>query len=252
MRGVFMGYTRGIHGVFMGYTYVSGMYRVCIGKVSKDMGREGDGEGVNTFILRIKNINFSDKCSKMILTVNSLARYLLITLCQGKMASSLLRGCCHRTQTETIKFIVIMLPTIKRQNNWLPTIFNDFFNDDWFPMRAVSATAPAINVKEDDKAFTVEIAAPGMTKDDFKVHVNDKEQLVISVEKKKESKEEDKSAKYLRREFNYTRFEQALLLPENVDKEAITAKACSGVLCITLPKLATLPDKQPTRVIDIQ
>ncbi|MBR2487326.1 MAG: Hsp20/alpha crystallin family protein [Paludibacteraceae bacterium] len=145
-----------------------------------------------------------------------------------------------------------MLPTIKRQNNWLPTIFNDFFNDDWFPMRAVSATAPAINVKEDDKAFTVEIAAPGMTKDDFKVHVNDKEQLVISVEKKKENKEEDKSAKYLRREFNYTRFEQALLLPENVDKEAITAKACSGVLCITLPKLATLPDKQPTRVIDIQ
>jgi HSP20 family protein len=145
-----------------------------------------------------------------------------------------------------------MLPTIKRQNTWLPTIFNDFFNDDWFPMRAVAATAPAINVKEDEKAFTVEIAAPGMTKEDFKVHVNDKEQLVISVEKKKETKDEDKSAKYLRREFNYTRFEQALLLPENVDKEAITAKACSGVLCITLPKLATMPDKQPTRMIDIQ
>ena len=75
---------------------------------------------------------------------------------------------------------------------------------------------------------------------------------VVSVEKKQESKEEDKSAKYLRREFNYTRFEQALLLPDNVDKEAISAKACSGVLCITLPKLAAEPDKQPTRVIDIQ
>ena len=51
-----------------------------------------------------------------------------------------------------------MLPTIKRQNNWLPTIFNDFFNDEWFPLRTVATTAPAINVKENDKAFVVEIA----------------------------------------------------------------------------------------------
>ena len=145
-----------------------------------------------------------------------------------------------------------MLPTIKRQNNWLPTIFNDFFNDDWFPMRSMAANTPAINVKENDKAFLVEIAAPGMTKDDFRVHVNDQDQLVISVEKKHENKEEDKSSKFLRREFNYTRFEQALLLPENVDREAITAKVCSGVLHITLPKLENIPAKEPTRVIEIQ
>ena len=86
-----------------------------------------------------------------------------------------------------------MLPTIKRQNNWLPTIFNDFFNDEWFPMRSIAASTPAINVKENDKAFLVEIAAPGMTKDDFRVHVNDQDQLVISVEKKHENKEEDKN-----------------------------------------------------------
>ena len=145
-----------------------------------------------------------------------------------------------------------MLPTIKRQNNWLPTIFNDFFNDDWFPMRSMAANTPAINVKENDKAFLVEIAAPGMTKDDFRVHVNDQDQLVISVEKKHENKEEDKSCKYLRREFNYMRIEQALQLPENVDKTTITAKACSGVLHIDLPKLATMPEKKPARVIDIQ
>ena len=91
-----------------------------------------------------------------------------------------------------------MLPTIKRQSpNWLPSIFNDFFNDEWFPMRAVSAAAPAINVKESEKAFEIEMAVPGMTKEDFRVHVNDKDQLVVSVEKKQESKEEDKSAKYL-------------------------------------------------------
>ena len=146
-----------------------------------------------------------------------------------------------------------MLPTIKRQNqNWLPSIFNDFFNDEWFPMRAAMSAAPAINVKESDKAFEIEMAVPGMTKEDFKVHVNDKDQLVISVEKKNEKKEEDKSSKFLRREFNYTRFEQALLLPENVDREAITAKVCSGVLHVLLPKLADVPAKEPTRVIEIE
>ena len=59
-----------------------------------------------------------------------------------------------------------MLPAIKRQSAWLPTIFNDFFNDDWFPLRAASA-APAINVKETDKAYHIEMAVPGMTKEDF-------------------------------------------------------------------------------------
>ena len=146
-----------------------------------------------------------------------------------------------------------MLPTIKRQNaNWLPSIFNDFFNDEWFPMRAAVSAAPAINVKESDKNYEIEMAVPGITKEDFRIHVNDKDQLVISVEKKNEKKEEDKSSKFLRREFNYTRFEQALLLPENVDREAITAKVCSGVLHIVLPKLEEIPAKEPTRVIEIQ
>ncbi len=144
-----------------------------------------------------------------------------------------------------------MLPTIKRQNTWLPNIFNDFFNEDWLPMRNMASTAPAINVKETEKEYLVEIAAPGMKKDDFSVHVNDQNQLVVTVEKKEENKEEDKG-KYLRREFNYSRFEQALLLPENVDKERITAQACSGVLHIELPKLAILPEKKPTRIIEIK
>lgn len=144
-----------------------------------------------------------------------------------------------------------MLPAIKRPNpNWLPSLFNDFFNDEWFPMRAT--TVPAINVKEFPNEFLVEMAVPGMTKEDFQVHVNDKDQLVVSVEKKQESSEDEKSAKYLRREFNYTRFEQTLLLPENVDREAITAKAKHGVLKIKLPKLANIPEKEPTRVIEIQ
>ena len=143
-----------------------------------------------------------------------------------------------------------MLPAIKRQSAWLPTIFNDFFNDDWFPLRAASA-APAINVKETDKAYHIEMAVPGMTKEDFRVHVNDKDQLVVSVEKKEETKE-DKTSKYLRKEFSYTHFEQALWLPDNIDRDAITAKVCHGVLKIAIPKVKNLPEKEPARVIEIQ
>ena len=94
--------------------------------------------------------------------------------------------------------------------------------------------------------------ATGMTKEDFRVHVNDKDQLVVSVEKKQENTDDDKAAKFLRREFNYTRFEQTLLLPENIDRDAITAKAKHGVLKIKLPKLENMPEKEPTRVIEIQ
>ena len=144
-----------------------------------------------------------------------------------------------------------MLPTIKRQNtNWLPTFFNDFFNEDWLPIKMASSL-PAINVKEDDKKFIIELAVPGMTKEDFNVHVNDKDQLVMSVEKKQENNE-DKHTKYLRREFNYTKFEQTLLLPDNIDREKISAKVCSGVLYITLPKVENQIIKEPKRVIEIK
>jgi HSP20 family protein len=145
-----------------------------------------------------------------------------------------------------------MLPTFKRQNNWLPNLFPDFFNDEWFPMRALSSAAPAINVKENAKAFEIEIALPGMSKDDFRVHITDKDQLVISVEKKHENKEDEKSTKYLRKEFSYTRFEQSLMLPENVDRDGITAKACHGILRIELPKIEKVTEKEPARVIEIE
>ena len=145
-----------------------------------------------------------------------------------------------------------MLPTIKRQNHWLPNIFNDFFREDWFPMHSIGASTPAINVKENEHAIFIEIAAPGMTKDDFKVYVSEVNQLHVTVEHKQEEKEDDKSFKYLRREFSYTHFQQILQLPEHIDQEKISAKLCHGVLHIELPKLTTISEKKPTRVIDIK
>lgn len=127
-----------------------------------------------------------------------------------------------------------MMPTRKYYNqNWLPSIFNDFFDNNW--MEKANATAPAINVVESDKDYKVEVAVPGMTKEDFNIHLGDENELVISMEKKVEN-EDKENKKYLRREFSYTKFQQSLYLPDNVDKEKITANVANGVLTIELPK----------------
>ena len=109
-----------------------------------------------------------------------------------------------------------MVPA-RRNQNWLPSIFNDFLNNDWL-MERRNATAPAVNILENDDEYKIEVAAPGMTKEDFKVHINEDNELIISMEKRAEEKEEDKKHKgtYLRREFSYTQFQQSLLLPEIV------------------------------------
>ena len=129
-----------------------------------------------------------------------------------------------------------MVP-VRRNQNWLPSIFNDLLNND-FLMERRNTTAPAVNIIENDDEYKVEVAAPGMTKEDFKVHINEDNELVISMEKHSEEKEEDKKHKgtYLRREFSYTQFQQNLLLPDNVEREKISAKVENGVMSIDLPK----------------
>ena len=143
------------------------------------------------------------------------------------------------------------MPIRKYYNqNWLPSIFNDFFDNDW--MERTNATAPAINVVESDKDYKVEVAAPGMTKDDFQIHLGDDNQLIISMEKKTENEDKNKdNKKYLRREFWYTKFSQSLYLPENVDKDKISANVADGVLTIDLPKYSEEEKAKINRVIEI-
>lgn len=126
-----------------------------------------------------------------------------------------------------------MLP-VYRKSSWLPDVFNDFFDTEFMPK--TNATAPAINVKESEGEYEVEVAAPGMRKDDFNVHINEDGDLSIKMESKKEQKEEDKKSHYLRREFAYSKFEQTLILPDDVDKDKISAKVNDGVLSVVLPK----------------
>ena len=127
-----------------------------------------------------------------------------------------------------------MLPVMFR-NSWFPTVFDDFINSDVMPHNQV--TAPAVNVKESDEAYTMEVAAPGIKKEFCRVHINEDGNLSIAIENKMEHKEEDKKQHYLRREFSYTNYQQNYTLPEDVDKDNIAAKVEHGILTVMLPKL---------------
>ena len=141
-----------------------------------------------------------------------------------------------------------MLPARKNQD-WLPSIFNDFFGNEWLVKPNFST--PAINVVETEKEYRVEVAAPGMTKDDFKIDLDDDGNLTISIEKREEKKEEKKEKHFLRREFFYSKFQQTIALPDNTEKEKISAKVEHGVLTIEIPKKQGA-EKKAFRTIEIK
>ncbi len=144
-----------------------------------------------------------------------------------------------------------MLPVSRRYNqNWLPSLFNDLFDDNWIERTSVST--PAINVLENEHGYELELAAPGMTKDDLKVSLDDEGDLMINMEKKEETKDEKKRGRYLRREFSYSKFQQTMLLPDNADKEKITATVENGVLLVTIPKVEPKVVPQASKVIEIK
>ena len=141
-----------------------------------------------------------------------------------------------------------MLP-VMNSNSWFPTVFDDFFNSDWMPK--MKATAPAVNVKEDEKAYTMEVAVPGIKKEFCRVNINADGNLDIAIENKMEHKEEDKKQHYLRREFSYSNYQQTYVLPDDIVKENIAAKVDDGVLTITMPKVTKDDVKKIQRQIDI-
>ena len=117
-------------------------------------------------------------------------------------------------------------------------------------MPRANSTAPAVNVKEDENAYTMEVAAPGIKKEFCRVNINDDGNLSIAIENKLEHKEEDKKQHYLRREFSYTNYQQTYTLPEDVAKEQISAKVEHGILTVVLPKLKK-EEAKVTRNIEI-
>jgi len=125
-----------------------------------------------------------------------------------------------------------MIP-VRRTTNWLPSLFNDFLGNEWVVKN--TASSPAVNILENESEFKVEVAAPGLSKEDFHIEMPEENHLVVSMEKKTENKEGEGN-RYLRREFSYVNFRQSMILPDNVDSEKIEAKVENGVLSISIPK----------------
>ena len=141
-----------------------------------------------------------------------------------------------------------MLPVMSSKS-WFPTMFDEFFNNEWMPR--LQSTAPAVNVKETGSEYTMEFAVPGIKKEFCRVNLNDEGNLEVTIENKMEHKAEDKKEHYLRREFNYSNYQQTYVLPEDVEKEQIAAKVDNGVLTITMPKLHKDEHRQAQRKIEI-
>ncbi len=141
-----------------------------------------------------------------------------------------------------------MLPVMS-SNSWFPTMFDEFFNNDWMPK--MKATAPAINVRENSSEYTMEFAVPGIKKEFCRVNLNSDGNLEVTIENKMEHKEENKKEHYLRREFSYSNYQQVYVLPEDVKKEGIAAKVEHGVLTISMPRVTKDDVKQIQRQIEI-
>ena len=129
---------------------------------------------------------------------------------------------------------------IKRNEaNWLPSVFDDMFKADWLGgttnVNSIGTSIPAVNIQESDDNFMVEVAAPGKTRNDFHIEL-DNDVLTISAEEKKENETTEKNGRYTRKEFSYSNFKRAFSLPETVNNEKIAASYENGVLVINLPK----------------
>ena len=141
-----------------------------------------------------------------------------------------------------------MLPVMSSKS-WFPTMFDEIFNNECLPR--LQSTAPAVNVKETGSEYTMEFAVPGIKKEFCRVNLNDEGNLEVTIENKMEHKAEDKKEHYLRREFNYSNYQQTYVLPEDVEKEQIAAKVDNGVLTITMPKQHKDEHRQAQRKIEI-
>jgi HSP20 family protein len=145
-----------------------------------------------------------------------------------------------------------MLATIKRHNPFFP-VFSDFFGENILNENDDLETTPSVNIAENKDGFRIEVAAPGLNKEDFKINI-DKNMLEILSEKESKSESDsskESDGKYYRREFRYSSFKRAFTLPEYADTDHIKATYKNGVLDVSIPKREESKEK-PVRVISIE
>ena len=144
----------------------------------------------------------------------------------------------------------MLLARRNNEQNWLNNWFDDsFFDTDLMPR--INATAPAVNVRENEKSYIMDIAAPGLKKEFVRLDLDNDGNLNIAIENKLEHKQENKKEHYIRREFSYSNYQQAYTLPDDVDKDKISAKVENGVLEILLPKLNPKDEPRNTKKIEV-
>jgi len=139
-----------------------------------------------------------------------------------------------------------MLARINR--SYVPAYWDDFFNDKFFnQLKSTDSKGnrPAVNVSEDEKGYTIQVAVPGIAKDDFNLEI-ESDVLTISTEQK-ENKDEQKQ-NFLRREFNYQSFKRSFQLPETIDQEQIKANCDAGILTLSLPKMEEEIQRAPRQI----
>lgn len=132
----------------------------------------------------------------------------------------------------------------------LRAIFNDILGDQWYQPAGRQSAIPMLNIKETGNEYEISVAAPGFSKDDFKVSVEN-DVLTISSEKNEEKEETAEKGSYSRKEFWYHNFSRSLMLPQGeVDAQAITANYVNGILNISIPKKEEAKP-QPVKLIPI-
>ena len=142
---------------------------------------------------------------------------------------------------------------VRRNNDfdWLINWFDDnFFNTP--VMAQTTTTAPAVNVKEDNKQYVMEVAVPGLKKEQVNMSIDKDGYLTLSIENKNEQKDENKKEHYLRREFSYTSYRQSYALPDNVNADKIEANVADGVLKVVLPKVEKKEEKEDVKHIEVK
>ncbi|WP_108868054.1 Hsp20/alpha crystallin family protein [Aquimarina aquimarini] len=142
--------------------------------------------------------------------------------------------------------------SLLKRTDRLPFLFDDFFTTDWLGgttnTNKIGVNTPAVNVKETEEEFKVELAAPGLVKESFNLEL-DNNVLTISSQSTSEKETKD-SSEYTRKEFSYSTFKRAFDLPETVNVNQIEASYENGVLFVKLPKKEEAK-VQPKRLIEI-
>ena len=139
-----------------------------------------------------------------------------------------------------------MLARINR--SYVPAYWDDFFNDKFFNQVKSTASGesrPAVNISEDDKGYTIEVAVPGIDKDKFNLEI---ENDILTLSSEQSEKKDEQKPNYLRREFNYKAFKRSFELPETIDQEQINATIVAGILILSLPKKEEEVQKAPRQI----